>query len=249
MKGCVLLGLWLVAVCGSVSSQVVKDGLTPEKQVDLIVGQASLFPDQLYQTINWKEFSKWEAVHREIDPNNVDYNLLNAAVFYFTNEYRRNRGIHTLKFSLELRDAAVFHSMQMVSLQFYDHINTRNRKFRTSVQRVEYFGYKGNYVAENIAYEFLYDYEDGKSYWYTDLGNGNLQYHYGNSRNVEKIMEQRTYWSFAKALVDSWIASKSHRHNLQSKSLRYLGCGVLIDPHTIGSKEIPKAVGTQNFGG
>ena len=89
------------------------------------------FPDSMYHHHNWKTFVKLKALQDTLDFRQIDYQLLNAAVFYLTNKKRINHGRIPLSFSPKLRDMARFHSSQMAKFDFVDHVNTRNPRFST----------------------------------------------------------------------------------------------------------------------
>lgn len=60
------------------------------------------------------------------------------------------------------------------------------------------------------------------------------------------FLENPSYWSMAKGLVDGWMKSKGHKANILDKNQKYLGCGVHYYPNI----EWPNSLyvkSTQNF--
>ena len=69
-------------------------------------------------------------------------------------------------------------------------------------------------------------------------------FHYAKN---DKVIPYRTYWGFAKDVVDGWMHSPGHRANILNRDFKRLGCGVYAKK---GKKiEGPMAYSTQNFSG
>ncbi|MDX2002009.1 MAG: CAP domain-containing protein [Chitinophagales bacterium] len=231
-----------------ITAQVTNVKDKPEVQVNAIVQSYTYFTDSMYATMDWREFIASPLAAIPIDYRDVDYNLINAAVFYYTNKYRESKRLGQLQFSPVLRDAAVFHSLEMINRKFYDHTNPFNRSMRSAVDRTSYFKFNGSAVGENLAWQFLFDYQPGAKFW--SIANGpDINYYYGNSLKKGPDIKPVTYGQFAERLVQEWIDSPPHRHNLECKDFKYLGCGVVPDFRSVSRTHIPEAVGTQNFGG
>ena len=116
--------------------------------------------DVLYDKYDYLKFQDLEIVHQKIDPYNIDYNLLKAAIFYCTNLQRYKYKILPLKHSPALERAAQKHSMNMVKKNFFSHRN-RSRVNKTVKDRLESEGIKGGFIGENISWDF----EKDPSYW------------------------------------------------------------------------------------
>ena len=212
----------------SVIGQITDKKAAPEVQIAIILDQETIFPDSLYHTYNWERFEALDIAKAEISLANIDYNLLNAGVFYYSNQYRISKKLEPFKFSKILRDASAIHSLEMINRGFFDHINSRNRKLRTPVDRTRYFRYPNDYVGENVAIEYVLE-----NYTYSPQG---------------EIIEFRSYLDLCKAIVDGWIKSKPHRKNLLNKNYNNLGCAVVIDRTTVSKNNLPQAFATQVFG-
>ncbi len=116
--------------------------------------------DVLYDKYDYLKFQDLEIVHQKIDPHNIDYSLLNAAIFYCTNLQRHKYKMISLKHSSALERAAQKHSKNMVKKNFYSHRNY-SRVNKTVKDRLESEGIKGGYIGENISWDF----EKDPSYW------------------------------------------------------------------------------------
>ena len=61
----------------------------PEKSlVRNYLNKPTAFPDVFYETFDWATFEQWTQVNQSIKYTDIDYNLLNAAIFHYTNKYR-----------------------------------------------------------------------------------------------------------------------------------------------------------------
>jgi uncharacterized protein YkwD len=201
------------------------------------------FPDTQYAAYSYENFSKLPAANETIDLDNIDYGLLNAAIFYATNKQRKAFNKPEFAFFPLLRDAAVLQSAQMVKFNFFDHVNTKNPKLQTLKDRLENVGGTGKYVAagENISEYFLMDYQPKEYFRVEKAGNRNIYY---NTRTNKKI-EPHTYRSFGEAIVADWMTSPGHRANILDDRFTHLGCGTL---YSTRPGEFPKAKATQVFG-
>ena len=160
----------------------------------------SYFKQKVYDEHNWKSFYQLKEPNEIIDPDNYDFHLLNAAIFFATNKLREKKKLKVLSFSAALRDAAVVHSYQMVTKNFFDHINNKTRKLREPDERMRMFGAQFKACAENIDW------------------------------NNIPMPSTTTYIQMADKLVDAWFHSPPHKKNMMSKQLSHLGCGAVFEP-------------------
>ena len=118
----------------------------------LLISQLSLhqWDDSFYNKYNYSSFQNLNIVHSEIDLTNIDYELLNAAIFYSTNIYRVRNGRRPFKHSPSLERAAQGHSQDMVKFNFFSHKSPANKK-RSVSDRLDLVGVKYSYAGENIA--------------------------------------------------------------------------------------------------
>ncbi len=200
------------------------------------------FPDSFYVEFTWKTFDTFLPAHQIFNIESPDINLLNACIFYHTNLYRKKMKKQPLSFSPELRNAALFHAMQMNAKNFYRHENPHEKLMRTVEQRARYFEFKNNYVGENINKEFVLDYQEGKPFIKSD---GMYFYTWGNNEVIGSL----SYFELAKRIVQSWIQSTEHKKNMLDKMYHNMGCAAVVEQKSLTGKDIPKVIAVQNFGG
>ncbi|GHU57064.1 hypothetical protein FACS189411_09520 [Bacteroidia bacterium] len=148
--------------------------------------------------------------------------LLNAAVFWFTNIERRKHNLKQFRFHHKLRQAAVLHSEQMKTHNFFDHNNAFDARYATLTDRIESVkdnSFKGFMSwGENIAYQ------------------GKEPFDY-------------SYREFAKIVVEGWMNSPGHRANILNPDFEYLGCGCAKYEQKENGYSMLCFKLTQNFGG
>jgi len=105
-----------------------------------------------YKVIDHTSFRKAEVFNRKIDYAEIDYALLNAAIFFLTNEQRVKKKLKPLKYVPELEIMAWHHSKQMAERRFFSHTNSRDKKRRDADDRAKLAGITNPSIAENIAY-------------------------------------------------------------------------------------------------
>ena len=159
----------------------------------------SYFKQKVYAEHDWKTFSALKEASQIVDPNNYDLHLLNAALFFVTNKVRGEKKLKPLKYSAQLRDAAVVHSQQMVEKMFFDHFNNKTRKLRSPEDRMVLFGVQANAMGENIDYNNL------------------------------TMPSKTSYIQLAEKIVDEWMRSAPHRKTMLSKIYSHLGCGAVFE--------------------
>ena len=201
------------------------------------------FPDSQYAQYSYESFAKLPAANEEIDIAAIDYDLLNASIFYATNKQRKKFNKPVFTFYPLLRDAAVVQTSQMVKFNFFDHVNEKNAKLKTLKDRLESVGGSGSYVAagENISEYFLMDYQPKEYFRVEKVGNRNVYY---NSKTNKQI-KPHTYRTFGESIVEDWMTSPGHRANILDDRFTHLGCGTL---YSTKPNEFPKAKATQVFG-
>ncbi len=159
----------------------------------------SYFKEKVYEEHSWKSFSALKEVNQIVDPNNYDLHLLNAALFFVTNKVREEKKFKPLKYSAQLRDAAIVHSQQMVEKRFFDHFNSKTKKLRSPEDRMVLFGVQASAMGENIDYNNL------------------------------EMPSKSSYIQLAEKIVDEWMHSAPHRKTMLSKTYTHLGCGAMFE--------------------
>ncbi len=193
---------------------------------------------------DWKSFYTLPGVNEIIDLHNPDYELLDAALYHATNEVREKYQKPLLKYSEVLHRAAALHSNSMIEEDFYDHYNSKDKKLYYPVNRIKASGGNFSAFAENIAeYQII---KTGSYYCPTPLKNGS--YTYLNCKN-NQTYPTYTYLEYARRAVDGWLNSPSHRINLLSVDVQYVGCAARISKDPFKHKQAPFARLTQKLGG
>lgn len=115
------------------------------------------------------DYSKWDYTnfrqnnifYQPFSTFNPDYLLLDAALFYMTNEERSKVGVPELRYHKLLEVAAYNHSMKMATTNFFSHENSVDHSRFNPSDRGKLAGVSNPSFAENIAYNYP---ENGSSY-------------------------------------------------------------------------------------
>ena len=161
--------------------------------------ESSSFEDSAYSKFTWQQFYALEECKEIVDPENFDFDLLNAAVFFATNKYRASKKLPLCAFSPELRNAAAIHSFMMVKNNFFNHINPFTPKLRTPIDRIQLCQFPGTRYAENVARIFI------------------------------NLNEPLTYTQLAENVVLDFSKSGAHDKNLRDPKLTELGTAIVFE--------------------
>ena len=156
----------------------------------------------------------------KIEPDSVNVELLEYAIFLQTNLQRQRLGLWPLRFEPRARSAARHHSEEMVRLHYFSHTSP-DSKNRTLKKRLLQVGLREGTAGENIAIYPIFKRQEVL---------------------VEKPLPQlevpRDFWrnqgirftydEFAKTLVERWMNSPGHRSNILNRHFRFLGVGCAI---------------------
>ena len=136
---------------------------TCESYLKAVEGYAadSYFKEEVYRAHTWQTFGQLPEPNQAMSETQPDLHLLNAALFFATNELRHRYKKPEFRYSATLRDAAVVHTHEMVSRHFFSHTNSRNRKWDKPDSRIRQCGPLPRALAENIDYQYL---EEGDTY-------------------------------------------------------------------------------------
>ena len=181
-------------------------------------------------------------VQQKISKTLTDVDLLDAAVFWFSNVERRRHSLKQFQFHDRLRKAAILHSEQMRRHNFFSHDNAFDARYRTLTDRV-------NSITDNSGQDFIscgeniadYPIINANERFRVENRNGTPQYFTTFGREIYPY----SYHDYAKIVVEGWMNSPGHRKNILNPDYVYLGCGC---------KEYEKQGMlyfklTQNFGG
>jgi uncharacterized protein YkwD len=205
--------------------------------VSSAVGQ-STWQESDYNKYTYQTITNLSAINDTIVPEWFDYKLLNAAIFFETNRQRALYGFKPLKHDSRLEGCAQGHSQDMVLYNFYSHTSVVSGKWDLS-DRARKAGITDEYIGENI-HDFHIMKMD-KDYYYPPSQAG-----YFKKMNGERI-ENHTYLSMAKGLVNSWMNSPGHKANILNLDYTHLGVGNAFHYTGMGIDRIPWVKSTQNF--
>lgn len=214
LRNAIRVGLTLLAVWPAFSADQV---------ISKPRDSASRNASELFTKHDADSFARLAAARRVIDPDAVDYDLLDAAVFHETNRRRREKGLSALKHDAKARTAAQTQSRDMAKGGFVGHENPDPRK-KTLGDRAKLAGLRPRVLAENVASTFGRRYTSGKAF-YSREENGRKIY---SATPDGPPIPMHTYLSFAEALLDSWMKSPGHRKNILHREVEYLGCACAL---------------------
>ncbi|MGW8121486.1 CAP domain-containing protein [Roseivirga echinicomitans] len=107
--------------------------------------------DKYYKTLNDDDFRSFKLFKAPIDLDKINYKVLNAALFFITNEARIERGLAPVGYQANLEIMAWNHSIAMGKHDFFDHFNNKDKKRRTPEQRAALAGISNPNISENIS--------------------------------------------------------------------------------------------------
>lgn len=107
--------------------------------------------DKYYEELNDNNFRSFKLFKARIDLDDVDYKVLNAAIFFITNEARIEKDMAPLAYQPNLEIMAWNHSIEMGKEDFFDHVNKEDKKRRTPEQRAALAGITNPIISENIS--------------------------------------------------------------------------------------------------
>jgi len=185
-----------------------------------------------YKDYNQESFWYISELSNYVGFQNLNIDLINAAIFYSTNQERRKNNLSICAFHSKLLDTSMLHSMQMKKHNFFSHENQYERKYRTLSDRIESVfsnDFKGFFSAgENIS---------------------EIKYLSAAKPPRIGLSQPMSYLEISKRIIDGWMNSEGHRLNVLNPQFKFLGCGcvpyVLEDTH---SRQEGLKI-TQNFGG
>lgn len=190
-----------------------------------------------YGNFTVKTFFERKDVNQPINAKHFDPELLEAAIFYATNEVRIKKSKAVFIFDSLLAKSSNGHSQAMLQDDFFDHENKNNLELKTLKNRLDKVGGNFRGFAENIALFGIYK-----------LGKKGTYFVNGKGVKVDskgKALKIKTYKELGQEVLKSWMKSRGHRVNILAK-YKYLGCGV--SEIKFGEDNFPEIYITQNFG-
>ena len=205
--------------------------------IPLLVGNVWM-QDDLYH-YNPDNFRDVPRFNERVDTKHPDSELLNAIIFYLTNEIRQENNLLVLKHNKLLEKSSTLHSGNMVRYGFFDHFDRKHKSLRNPNDRARSVGIANPYLAENIMETFVLEYKAGEEVY---TGGSGI---FSRSPGGEPI-QAYTYLELGEALLEGWMNSPVHKSNIVSSQALELGCGTAF----FFNKEfndMPTVIATQNF--
>ena len=210
-----------------------------------VAAQAQSFNESWYTELSVDSFFNTDAVKANMDVEKPNIALLNAAVFFATNEARIKKKLEPLRYDAVLEKAAEFHSDEMREKRFFNHVNKSDKENRTPDQRIANKGGEFNITGENILEMPPYKTGTNGEYGVSKNADGTFAFFGMNGKPLKPL----SYGDFARAAVKLWMKSPDHKANILGKDFTHLGCGVSIEEDPYKFRTLPMALVTQNFGG
>ena len=185
-------------------------------------------------------------LQHKITEASVDMDLLDAAVFWFTNVERRRHNLKQFQFHDKLRQSAMLHSEQMKIHNFFSHDNDFDARYKTLTDRIDL-------QKDNIFQGFM---SWGENIADSPVIEANKRFTVENRNGVQRFFSlfgteilPYSYYNFAKNVVVGWMNSPGHRANILKPDFVYLGCGCAEYEKQGNGYSMLYFKLTQNFGG
>lgn len=205
--------------------------------------KAQSWTSDSYQKYNEATFYRIETLYEAIDFGKVNFPLLQAAIYFATNEERIKAKLAPFEFRSEIEAVASAHAQDMVKYGFYSH-TSKIRIKRTVLDRFHLEGLNPEYYGENICSTYGLQYQQGRKV-NPPLPNGEFTYAF---TGIKEKIPPHTYLSFAKSVLKLWMDSPGHRQNILNPNFKFLGCGARIYREK-NFYNMPYFMVVQNFGG
>lgn len=194
--------------------------------------------NELYSEYSFEDYSTFEGASQKIDVKNIDFGLINAAIFFETNRQRHKHNVPVLKHHLQLEKVSQAHSQDMVKHDFFSHTSVVAGKEQLP-DRLGKAGLRFQASGENLSMRFLL--QLGEEPYYPPSSTGSFKRLDGSE------IEMHTYVSFAAEVVNGWMNSPPHRENILDADYELLGCGSALFRIGNGIDAVPAMKLTQCF--
>ena len=203
-----------------------------------------------YLNNSLSNFLATKSLKNKISNESLDIDLLNAAIFYYTNQERIRMNLPDCEYHTVLQDSSIIHSVQMKTHDFISHENLFNPKYRTLDDRINSNKTENNQVfsciGENIA-DFPILKTNGNKFIVKSFLNTNRYFSIDGMKEIHPY----SYEEFAIKVVNGWMNSHGHRENILNPQFKFLGCGAVLYEKKNNALSFPISHFkiTQNFGG
>lgn len=166
------------------------------------------------------DFARYAPAKKAFTREQLDVDLLEAAVSHAANEARRKEGLEPLQYSAKLNKIAREHSQEMAELHYFAHESPRPENTALA-DRLKQVDLVANFAAaENIAVLPTQGLRKGM-YTITKNADGVTQIRYKSNGGPA----YENYLEFAEANVQMWLHSPGHRKNLLDPNQKFMGLG------------------------
>jgi len=153
---------------------------------------------------------------------NINASLLDAAVRVEVNYHRCRAGLGKLRSEPKLRNMAAGHSKWMARASNMSHTSTVSGR-RTLEQRIKRSGLRWKATAENIG--MVYRFRMEQKQFVIDNA-ASCQF----SNSAGQVIPPHSYQSLARYIVNLWMDSPGHRHNILDRRMKMVGTAIHHDP-------------------
>jgi uncharacterized protein YkwD len=136
---------------------------------------------------------------------------IEQSILQYTNQERQKEGLRPLQWDSALADVARSHSLDMVTRNFFAHVNPSGQ----------------DPTARAIAYGYNVHKELGGGWYSNGIGENIGKMPTGNVEGAGYVSNDAD--SIAKAQVQSWMGSPGHRANILNSKYDVIGVGVAFD--------------------
>ena len=152
----------------------------------------------------------------------INASLLDAAVRVEVNYHRCRAGLGKVRSEPKLRTMAAGHSKWMARARNMTHTSTVSGR-RTLGDRIKRSGLRWKATAENIG--MVYRFRMEQKQFFIDNA-ASCQF----SNSAGQVIPPHSYQSLARYIVNLWMNSPGHRHNILDRRMRMVGTAIHHDP-------------------
>ena len=173
---------------------------------------------------NKSELSILTGARQFLNPNHLNFNLLEQTLIYFTNKARRHYRLKPFSKENKLQNAARLHSLEMASLNYFSHESpvSKNRKLSDRLKNTG-LSLSNTIMGENIGFDYFLKIANVPHYKKYYKG----KWVYIHHKTGEPIGYQ-TYQEFASQMVIKWMKSPGHRKNILNRKFDRIGIGIAV---------------------
>ncbi|HJZ40793.1 MAG TPA: CAP domain-containing protein [Bacteroidales bacterium] len=194
---------------------------------------------EYYTRLTHADFRNEPEFSKSLNFGNIDFDRLQAILFFLTNEVRVKNRLKPLEYSEKLEQTAKMHANDMVAKDFFSHLNTSDNRKKTPNDRARLSGISNPFLAENIIEGYGLRYTANETVYTPGRGK------FSETPDGE-LLQTHTYLSFGETLIKNWMNSKDHRKNILAPEALQLGCAVAYFVDS-GFNDMPSFKAVQNF--